>query len=150
MKQLMQSFLVAALVLGLAAATAYAQPDEWVEADIPFTFFAGNTQLPPGTYSIRPLADAPDVMQVTSADGRVSVFLPTEPLRTEQPSDDTYLTFDKVGNRDFLAEIWTGGEVTGSEVVKSHMELNAEKTATQHTRHTLRARHKKAKQAHMN
>ena len=63
------------VVLGMSTISAYGQIIGQLEADIPFTFHAGGTKLPPGKYVIHVLGGSDlTVMEIQSADGRTSAL----------------------------------------------------------------------------
>src|SRR5258708_40210762 len=69
--------LLMALIFALAIypGKAHAQIIGALEANIPFQFHAGNTNLPAGKYTIRMLDDSDlTVMEITSADGSTSAL----------------------------------------------------------------------------
>ena len=63
------------VVLGMSTISAQGQVIGQLEANIPFTFHAGGTKLPPGKYVIHVL-NGSDLtpMEIQSADGRTSAL----------------------------------------------------------------------------
>lgn len=118
--------ILAVFILG-ASALAWAQLDDEMEINVPFTFMAGQTQLPPGQYILNWNNPDERVIELRSADGRTGVFVEFEPVQTENVPARSKLIFDKIGNQNFLATIWPEGAVTGMQLVATDARLRAEK-----------------------
>jgi hypothetical protein len=113
----MKRNLFATLSLGalsalLTATSAYAQPG--VEANVPFAFNVGTTQLPAGTYRIT--VDSPSArITIQNCKNSATIF---SHVQREYPGEKSQkLVFRHVADHYFLAEIW--GE-KGSEGMKLH------------------------------
>ena len=111
-----------------------------IQANVPFAFAVGNTMLPAGKYQIRRLDDnAPNVLELTSANGRTRVIFDSEDaeMRAEQPASKTELVFDKVGDQYFLNRIWVAGSSSGIEMPKSRMEKRLTDGGSQSEKHSI-------------
>ena len=108
------------VVLGISAISAQGQVIGQLEADIPFTFHAGEAKLPPGKYIIRVL-DGSDLgaMEIQSADGRTSALFEVREAQDSTSPKKTELVFNHYGNRYFLSKLFDEGEKLGSAVVES-------------------------------
>jgi hypothetical protein len=107
-------------VLGMSTISAQGQIIGQLEANIPFTFHAGGTKLPPGKYVIHVMEGSDlGLMEIQSADGRTSaLFEVREALDSTEPKQ-TELVFNHYGSRYFLSKLFDEGEKLGSAVVES-------------------------------
>jgi hypothetical protein len=65
-------------VMALCATGTRAQIVGNMEAKVPFAFSVENTRLPAGDYFTSPVQDSAPVLEMTSADNKVGVFLSPE------------------------------------------------------------------------
>jgi len=80
-----------------------------LEADMPFQFHAGNAKLPAGRYTIHRLDDSDEaVLEITSADGRVSAVFSIEASQASTTPVKNELIFNKYGDRYFLSGTYFG------------------------------------------
>src|SRR5271156_1293003 len=108
------------VVLGMSTISAYGQIIGQLEADIPFTFHAGGTKLPPGKYVIHVLGGSDlTVMEIQSADGRTSALFEVREAHDSTEPKMSELVFNHYGNRYFLSKLFDDGEKVGSAVVDS-------------------------------
>ena len=108
------------VVLGMSTISAYGQIIGQLEADIPFTFHAGGTKLPPGKYVIHVLGGSDlTVMEIESADGRTSALFEVREAQDSTEPKKTELVFNHYGNRYFLSKLFDEGDKVGSAVVES-------------------------------
>jgi hypothetical protein len=114
-KQLIQSFAV----ISLAAASVYAQ--QRVKAQIPFSFHVGDSVLPSGSYTADTIA-AGRALLLKSADGKSSAMALSSSVQSPTGPTAAKLIFHGYGNEYFLFQIWTGGEDTGRELLKTRRE----------------------------
>jgi hypothetical protein len=116
--------LCLSLCLGAVAANAQIASDATVVANIPYVFVVGKTMLPAGKYTIKAADEYDDLnlMVISSADGRTSVFFDTEGVQPDQMPSKSELVFDKVGDTYFLSEILVAGYNSGNRLPKSPME----------------------------
>jgi len=122
-----QLFLTLALLVvgGLTAAQAQMDSDTTIDANIPFQFVVGTTTLPAGKYVIRQLDDSgntPNVLEIRSAKGKLATILDTENASMDQPAKKSEVTFDKIGDKYFLSQIFVEGENYGTQAIESKME----------------------------
>jgi|MudIll2142460700_1097286.scaffolds.fasta_scaffold199845_1 hypothetical protein len=149
MKRLLRSrfsalLLASASVLLLTTVAAHAQITHGVHASVPFAFNAGDTKLPPGNYTIRVLdIEDPHVLTIADKSGKVEVLFTTEAARVDQAPGKTELVFDKVGDREFLSQIWLEGMRDGYQLAKSRMQLKLEKAGAKPQSHRVPGTHQK-------
>ena len=116
--------IVLGFTLAMHPPTAHAQVVGDIRGDIPFSFYAGNTKFPPGTYTIRALND-PDlggVMEIYNAEGSISALFEVRNAEANSAPPKTELIFNKFGKRYFLARLFDEGEASGYAVIESHYE----------------------------
>jgi hypothetical protein len=100
-RNLFATLSVGALSALLTATSAYAQPG--VEANVPFAFNVGTTQMPAGTYTIK-VDSSNSSIKIQNCDNSATIF---SPAQREYPGKKSQkLVFRQVRNQYFLAEIW--------------------------------------------
>ena len=121
--ELLSLFIALVFALTVHPSKAQAQIVGNLEADIPFQFHAGNTELPPGKYIIHVLDDSDlTIMEISSADGKVSALFDVREAEANSAPARNELIFNKYGNRYFLAKLFDEGNPSGSKVVESRYE----------------------------
>jgi hypothetical protein len=133
MKSILTKAWLASMVVVLAAGTkASALIGEGsVRADIPFSFYAGNTLLPAGNYTITvPYVDNPDVLLFRNSNNTAEAFVMVNTATRETPTQHVELHFAKVGGRDFLSTIWVAGMRTGYDLMEPSLEKKLQANAT--------------------
>ena len=107
-----------------------------LEADIPFQFHAGDAKLPAGRYTIHRLDDSNEaVLEITSADGRVSALFSIEASQASTAPAKSELIFNKYGGRYFLSQLFDEGSTSGSQVVESRYEKKVSQTSVNSQEH---------------
>jgi hypothetical protein len=97
--------------LVLMAGSTFAQAQEILTGEIPFTFVAGGRAHDPGRYELRVGDDQMTLTLMPEGKGVGSELLPETRLAIPAGSvPDSRLVFDKVGNTYFLSEAWFPGE----------------------------------------
>lgn len=136
--------IVATMAFGVAG--LHAQILGEVTAKVPFEFNVENTRLPAGDYIIAPTDDASvPVLEVTSADGKVGIFVTPLSTQVKQLPKISELVFDKIGNHYFLREIWVEASQLGYTFDKPRAEVKLEKTGLKSDRHRLTVKHSKTR-----
>lgn len=132
----------AVLTMGMAASAQLAEGDT-IEANIPFRFYANDTWLPAGTYTITlPDTTEPDVLLLQNANDSVEVILaPNSVVPPSGYSNETMLDFDRTGGKDFLSAIWVGNGNRGYQLGEPRLEKQLEKTAMKKHKHSIKAVH---------
>ena len=123
------SFLVLSVfALTIFVGKAHAQIVGDLEADIPFQFHVGNTELPAGDYRIQMLDDSNlTVMKITSADGSASALFQVHDFDAKSAPTRSELIFNKYGNDYFLSKLFDEGDPSGSELIESRAEKQISK-----------------------
>jgi len=91
------------LLASLVAAGSASAQDNAARAAVPFGFYAGNTWLPAGTYTLSSESNSPDVIFIRSADNKVALMDVGHPA--DPQSGAHTLVFKKYGDKYFLHEI---------------------------------------------
>jgi hypothetical protein len=138
--------MMAALAFAIVAAaqTVSAQIQGPIDLKVGFKFYAGNTELPAGSYSIRAADDKdPNILELRSADGKMSVLIDVHNTDSDTPSPKTHVVFKKFGDREILSEIFEEGRV-GAQVAESQQEKRAAKGGATPEKHSIEVVSKKA------
>lgn len=103
--------LLTAMVFAFLVTPALSYAQETATADIGFKFVADGKTMPPGKYDLEISNDMQTFRLIPEGAGP-SLFLMaiTRLAAPEQPRNDTRFVFDKVGNTDYLSEVWLPGE----------------------------------------
>jgi len=117
---LLSLFIALVFALTMYSSKAQAQIIGNLEADIPFQFHAGNTELPPGKYVIHILDNSDlTIMEISSADGKMSALFDVREAEANSTPARDELIFNKYGNRYFLAKLFDESNADGSAVIES-------------------------------
>ena len=139
MKKLVTKGLVTAGLLLMmtivAGVSAQAQSLQYkLTANIPFDFKVANKKFPAGKYSVsRAETSADRVLQIRSADGRLTVNRFSIPVVTFKPKNEASLIFHRYGDDYFLSQIWPAGASTGRALPKTNAERELERNARENT-----------------
>jgi len=105
--------------LSLAATSLMAQSMPTITVNVPFNFAVGAKTLPAGEYQVQ--TDRPGLVLIHSKNFKSAVNLITHSAEDTQMNGVGALKFHRYGDRYFLSQIWTGGDV-GRELPKSRAE----------------------------
>jgi hypothetical protein len=113
-----------ALLLFVAFATANAQSNAQIRANIPFDFTVGNKTLPAGEYTL--VRDSTSVNNATVViRGTVtneSVMQISRSAFIHSQGNGAKLVFHRYGDNYFLYQVWSPGETYASEFTESKKE----------------------------
>ena len=87
-----------------------------------FPFYAGNTKLPAGSYTVRAVDFGSDTLEIEDSTGKHSAFIDIVQTQTEPAHKSGDVTFNKYGGIDFLNRLWVGGQQYGMQVEPSKYE----------------------------
>ena len=119
--------LVVTLALAMAVVSANGQSTaNKVVANVPFEFSVGYKALPAGTYSVQSIVSAGDGLLIQSTDGKISALRLSEATRRIKEKPQARLVFHRYGERYFLAEVWSGLDNSGRQLLRSQEELAIE------------------------
>ena len=112
-------------VLG-SAVTAMAQIDNEMDFTTSFPFYAQNTKLPAGSYTIRQTDIDVNELLIESTDHKYATFLDFTPTQSDEPHKHSDVTFHKYGDVEYLNRIWVEGQQFGMQADPSKAETKAE------------------------
>ena len=115
--------LIVAIALATAVVSAHAQSSRLVVANVPFEFTVGDQTMPAGEYRIRPALSKG--LSIQSADAKKTVMRLANDI--EPNKKPARLVFHRYGDRYFLAEVWSGPDTIGRQVLKSRQERAIER-----------------------
>ena len=117
--------LLAAMMIIAASVSANAQSLNYrLTANIPFDFSVGGEKLPAGKYWINRAqqSNGDTVVQIRSTDLHSNLVRFTIPVLASTPAKNSSLVFRRYGDEYFLYQVWTAGETTGRQFLKSSAE----------------------------
>ena len=123
-----RNVVMLSLLVAVAAVSVMAQVRARVTAQIPFAFSVANQTMPAGEYSIQSHASANQSVLIRSNDNKAAVFALAQGKQGKRDSDKTKLVFRRYGSQYFLAQIWTKGDVMGTEFPTSKSERQVMKS----------------------
>ena len=112
-----------------------AQIDNGVDFTTSFPFYAGDTKLPAGHYKVTQPNLDDDLLLVESINGGAhSVFVKFVPTHSAQPHPESDITFQKIGDTDYLNRLQIEGQNYGIKFATSKVETEAaaDANAVQH------------------
>jgi len=126
-RTMMKATAALALAVTFGIATAYAQTNSTLRADVPFNFNVGNRALPSGDCGV---VIAEKVARIACADDQAGI------VGHEARTDATgmpKLVFHKYGNQYFLAEVWTDSKGMILAETPAEKELRASAATPKYT-----------------
>lgn len=119
--------LVAALVLTIAAVAAPAQArTDRMLVHVPFAFVVGKVTLPAGDYYVQ--RRTPSVLELRSADTNAAAVVTTTPLDVDRAGARRSVTFNRYGDKYFLAAVQSGDGSMGLKAVRTAEEQRLAKS----------------------
>ena len=106
---------------------AQAQITERQKANIPFSFYVGNKELPAGEYIVEVKDPVMGLMKIASVEGKASAMFITYNTQLNKVPGQGELMFDQYGDRYFLEKIFEQGDRNGNELIQSKLEKEMEK-----------------------
>jgi len=138
MKKLIHNPLLTLLMVGFMwPAGASAQITNRINFSTTFPFYVGNSKFPAGSYSIKPIENEPDVMEISSADAKVSAMFETMTTDLQKTPAKGEVVFKKYGDSYVLSEIYEAGVQTGALTIKTHAERQLAKKSGTPTRESV-------------
>ena len=117
--------VLCAIVLATACVSVQAQSLQYrIRVNIPFDFSIGNKKLPAGNYSIGRAIQNSDntVLSILDGRGHTKEARLSIPVLAAEAKNQATLVFHRYGDEYFLYQVWTAGETTGRQFVKSSAE----------------------------
>ena len=125
-KGLTMLMIVVALAFVAAVASANGQSQQAV-AKIPFEFVVGDKSLPAGEYGVGKLNASGEVLRIASTEDNETALRLTSPITRPSAPDKSTLVFHRYANHYFLTQVWSAGETTGRQLMKSKQERAIER-----------------------
>jgi hypothetical protein len=97
----------------------------------PFPFHAGNVELPAGSYRLTKPTITSQTLLLQNRSGVGGVFLYFIPTSSVNPSKESNVTFDKIGNTGYLRAVSVAGDTDGIAFGRSKAEKKAAGTTTE-------------------
>ena len=113
----------------LCAIPAMAQIATRVTFDAPSAFYAGDTKLPAGSYTVSVPNEDDNLLLIEDADASHAVFVEFAVTSSETAHAKSDVTFNKYGKTEFLSQVWVEGQDSGMQVLPSKAEQDAAKAA---------------------
>ena len=120
-KGLTMLMIVVALAFVASVASANGQSQQAV-ANIPFEFVVGDKSLPAGEYGVGKLNASGEVLRIASTEDNETALRLTSPITRPSAPDKSTLVFHRYANHYFLTQVWSAGETTGRQLMKSKQE----------------------------
>jgi hypothetical protein len=120
--------LISTLFL-ISAIPAMAQIQNQLNFDAPFAFYAGNVELPAGSYTVSQPSENDKLLLIQSTDKSHSAFVQYVPSQSNALASDTNVAFDKYGETEFLSQISLQGQTYGMEIPVTKGEQNEAEAA---------------------
>lgn len=117
--------LVVAVAFMAAVASANGQSST-VIATVPFEFKVGEKALPAGDYTVSRISDSSSALAIRNQVSHKAAMRLTTPIHARKASNNAKLVFHRYGQTYFLSEIWSVGESTGRQLLKSKQERTME------------------------
>ncbi len=108
-----------------------------IKAKIPFEFRVGSATLPAGEYMIkRASSNNPDLLELRNQNGSPAVFMMAEPIYPKSDvSTKPELVFKRIGNQEYLSQIWDSESDAGDQVPEPSSVVEATPHSASHTGH---------------
>ena len=129
-KQIIKGMTMLLLILAVALVTAVASANGQSRhevAKIPFEFVVGDKNLPAGQYDVTAMTANDSVLRITNSEQNQSALRNTQAITHGKPADKGKLVFRRYADRYFLAEVWSAGDTTGRQLMKSKQERAIER-----------------------
>jgi hypothetical protein len=116
------AMLVAAVVL--SATQGFPVITDRITANVPFSFMVGNTMLPAGEYEFStPSVNLDYTLMIRQMNGDRSIIVQAMPVSLGYRTvPKTELVFDRVGDQEFLRQVWEAGLQTGDQFLEPKAE----------------------------
>ncbi len=83
--------------------------------------------MPSGQYAVKTANSQGNVLMIQSNDAKSSAMRFTNPIEQNKNKTHARLVFHRYGQRYFLAEVWSGSDNTGRQLLKSRQERAIER-----------------------
>lgn len=125
-KQILKGFTMLTLIVAVSFMTsggsANGQSSRVVVADIPFDFNVGGKALTAGEYTVKAFTAKGDILAISNKQSNNTAVRLTHSIEAGGAPKQSKLVFHRYGQRYFLSEVWSNGERTGRQLLKSREE----------------------------
>ena len=130
MKTLLGRLVVFALgIMAIGLPVLRAQIVTELDFKMTQAFTVGNTTLPAGSYTIRPVHGTDQsVVEISATSGKPSVMVEVELIQPEGAKSGSQLIFNKYNKVLALSQVFPGGGNSGYQLTQGHPEKLAAKT----------------------
>ena len=112
----------------LMSAVAQAQTTH-MKITVPFEFVAGNVPLPAGEYEVTALGTwGGTALSVHNVNSNAGSLVLSSSCRSQKPTADAKLVFNRYGTQYFLAEVWNRNSLAGSQIKINPRQTELAKT----------------------
>ncbi len=107
-------------LVALSGVSAFGMAPDGIRAKVPFEFRVGSVTLPAGEYLITSeSANDPELLELRNENGSPSVLIMAQPLYPNSGvSVKPELVFKRVGNLEYLTQIWDSAGEAGERVLE--------------------------------
>jgi hypothetical protein len=129
-KQIIKGLTMLLLIVTVAFVTAVASANGQSRHDvakIPFEFVVGDKTMPSGKYDVTAISGTGAVLRIQNTEQNQSVLRLTNTITHGSPADKGKLVFRRYSNQYFLAEVWSAGDTSGRQLMKSKQERTIER-----------------------
>ena len=122
MKIILKVIGLAGMLCVLFVMPAVAQIANGVDFVTTFPFYAGNTKMPAGAYTIVQSDLGQGLIEIRDKNAAHSAFIDFTPTQSEQAHQKSDVSFKKYGNTEFLSQIWIAGQTFGMQIEPTKAE----------------------------
>lgn len=122
LKRFTMLMVIVAVSFMTAVTSANGQSPRTVVADVPFNFNVGGKALMAGKYSVKAFTANGDALAISNKQSNRTAIRLTLSIQARRAPEQSKLVFHRYGQRYFLSEVWSAGERTGRQLLKSKEE----------------------------
>jgi hypothetical protein len=131
-KQAYSLLAIASLLATVLVASARAQSDSLIAANIPFNFVIKDRAFPAGEYTLTLVqVGGSDAVKIQSVDGHITAFAPTRSARAELSNAEPKLVFNRYGDQYFLSQVCGLDDSTTQQLTRPRSEDRLAKSTTE-------------------
>ena len=124
-KQIIKGMTMLLLIMAVAFVTAVASANGQSRhevAKIPFEFVVGDKSLPAGQYDVTEMTSNNSVLRITNSEQHQTALRQTNTITRAERASKGKLVFRRYADQYFLAEVWSAGDTSGRQLLKSKQE----------------------------